>query len=89
MSLLSALSSGYSGGNQCVLLIHSGALSLGLLVIVDLRLNDHVVLVEEIELIFLLAAWGLVSVVGNDTFGDLAIVLWVFFVQHNEKEIET
>jgi hypothetical protein len=56
---------------------------------VDLRLDHHVVLVEEVELGFMGAPWGLVSVIADHTFGYLAIVLGVFLIEHNEEKIET
>jgi len=89
VALLSSLSLG--DGDKSALFVDHGALStFSLLVILDVRLNHNFVLVEEVELRLLIpASWCLISVIRNDSFCDLPIVLGVLIIQHHEEEIET
>jgi hypothetical protein len=48
MSLLAAFA-GSGSGNQSTFLEYSGALALGLLVVMDFRFNNNIVLIVEIE----------------------------------------
>ena len=54
----------------------------------DLRLNDDLVLVEEVEVRYVVAAEWLVPVVGDDSLSDLSVVLRVLLVKHHEEQIE-
>jgi hypothetical protein len=56
---------------------------------VDLRLDHYFVLVEEVKLSLVGATWSLVSVIADDSFGDLAIILWVLLIEHHKEEIKT
>ena len=86
--MLAALA-GSSGCNESILLVYSCPLAICFLVIVDLWLYDYIILVEEVELSFLVATWCLVAMVRDDTLCDLAIVFRIFFIKHHEEEIKT
>jgi len=75
--------------NECTLLKYSRAFSFSLLVIMNFRFNNNIILIEEIKLSFLVSTCRLITMVRNNSFCNFAIVFWVFFIQHNEKKIET
>jgi hypothetical protein len=77
------------GSYKSILLVNSCSLAISFLVIVDLWLDDYIILVVEVELSFLVATWGLVAVVRDDTLSDLAIIFWIFLIKHDEEEIKT
>ena len=87
---LSSIATCSGSCDQCRLFEDCSSLSaIHFLVVVDLRLNYDIVLVEEIELRDIVPTWSLVSVVCNDSLSDLSIILGIFFIQHDEEEIKT
>lgn len=89
VALLSSLSLG-DGDKSTLFIDHSSLSTFTLLVILDVRLNHNLVLVEEVELRLLIpASWCLISVIRNDSLCDLPIVLGVLIIKHHEEEIKT